>query len=462
MVWAAKPAQKGFALRARLISALQDGSLFHVSDGILEVDGQGLISWLGSAESYKGVTPIADLRPMVVMPGLVDTHAHLPQMPIIGLGGSGVLLDWLESTMKPAERAFSGTGCAAAATTYLSLFAAAGTTTVSLYGSVDAEATDAAFAAAEAHGIRMILGQCLMDRMRYDDAPEAGITQRRLAESEALCRKWHGTDAGRLSYAFTPRFALSCSPEMLSESARLARDLDAYWQTHVAEDPDEIAAVRDLFPKTTDYLDVYDRAGGLGPKAIFAHAVHLDDRALGRLIGSGSHIAHCPSNIFGGGGLLDLGRYLEAGASVGLASDVGGCTDLSMFKAMELGWLAQAARGKFESTAQLVKDPVRWLHLATLGGARCLGLSDRIGSLEVGKDADLIAVDTSLLPVAPLADVTDPLVLLELMIFRNRPDMVRAAWVRGLKLDGPGLFDGPRPRAVPGDAIAAINASGVS
>jgi guanine deaminase len=247
---------------------------------------------------------------------------------------------------------------------------------------------------------------------------------------------------------------------MLRESARLARDLDAYWQTHVAEDPDEIAAVHDMFPEATDYLDVYDRAGGLGPKTIFAHAVHLDDRALGRLIGSGSHIAHCPSNIFGGGGLLDLGRYLEAGASVGLASDVGGCTDLSMFKAMELGWLAQAARGRFHDRARLVKDPVRWLHLATLGGARCLGLSDRIGSLEVGKDADLIAVDTSLLPVAPLADVTDPLVLLELMIFRNRPDMVRAAWVRGLKLDGPGLFDGPTPRVVQGDAIAAMHLSG--
>ncbi len=433
--------RKAQALRARLISAMPGGGLLHVRDGVVETDAGGRIVWVGAHADYTGAATVVDLRPLVVMPGLVDTHAHLPQMPITGLGGGSRLLDWLETTMKPAERAFSGPGCGPAATSYYSVFAAVGTTTVMLYSSVDADATDAAFAAAETHGLRIVLGQCLMDRMRYDDAPEAGITERRLAESEVLCRRWHGADEGRISYAFTPRFALSCSPVMLRESARLARDLGAYWQTHVAEDPHEIEAAQTLFPAALDYLDVYDQAGGLGPKAVFAHGVHMSDRALRRLIETGSHIAHCPSNIFGGGGIMDLGRYLDMGVSVGLATDVGGCTDPSMFKAMELGWQAQAARGKLTGETRLVKDPVRWLHLATLGGAQVLGQQGRIGSLEVGKDADLIAVDTSLLTVLPLAEVEDPVTLLELMMFRSRPDMVRAAWVRGRRLAGPGLFD---------------------
>lgn len=431
----------GFALRARLISTLADGTLLHVPDGVVEVDAAGTIAWVGSNADYKGAAPVTDLRPMVLMPGLVDTHAHLPQMPITGLGGASAFLDWYEVSMKPAERVFSGPGVGPLATSYLSAFAAVGTTTVSLYSSVDAEATDASFAAAEAHGLRIIMGQCLMDLTRYDDAPEDGLTERRLAESEALCRRWHGAADGRLLYAFTPRFTLSCSRKMLAESARLARELGAYWQTHVSEDPGEIAETHRLFPEAVDYLDVYDRAGGLGPKSIFAHGVHMTDRAIRRLVASGSHIAHCPSNIYGAGGILDLGRYLDMGVSVGLASDVAGGHDLSMFKVMEIGFLSQVARGKLTDEHRLIKDPVHWLHLATMGGARVLGLDRRIGSIEAGKDADLIAVDTGMLTVSPLRAVENPVTLLELMINRNRPDMVRRAWVRGRALPGPGMFD---------------------
>jgi guanine deaminase len=429
------------AVRARLISALPDGALLHIPDGVVKIDADGKIAWVGETVDYKGSAPVEDLRPMVLMPGLVDTHAHLPQMPINGLGGASAFLDWYEVSMKPAERLFSGPDLGPIATTYLSAFAAVGTTTVSLYSSVDAEATDAAFASAEAHGLRIIMGQCLMDQTRYDDAPEEGITERRLAESEALCRRWHGAADGRLLYAFTPRFTLSCSRKMLAESARLAKDLGAYWQTHVSEDPGEIAETHRQFPEAIDYLDVYDRAGGLGPKSIFAHGVHMTDRAIHRLIESGSHIAHCPSNIYGAGGILDLGRYLDMGVSIGLASDVAGGFDLSMFKAMEVGFLSQVARGKLTEERRLVKDPVHWLRLATLDGARVLGLADRIGSLEVGKDADLIAVDTDMLTVSPLWPVENPVTLLELMINRNRPDMVRGTWVRGRQVAGPGMFD---------------------
>jgi len=435
------PAKGPYALRARLLSCLAAGGLLYERDGVVAVDAAGRIAYAGPAEEYSGAEAPVDIRPLAVMPGLIDVHGHLPQFPLTGLSGGLTLIPWLSKLMAPTERGFSGQAAAPLAEHYFSLFAAAGTTTAVLYGSVDAEATDASFSVAARHGLRVVLGQCLMDRMRYDDAPEAGITRRRLDESEALCRAWHGHDGGRLSYAFTPRFALSCSREMMSESARLARQYDAYWQTHLSEDPEEMRMIQEQFPEAQDYLDVYDRAGGLGPRAIFAHAVHLSEREIDRLVETGSTVAHCPSNVFGGGGILDTGRYRRRGVTLGLASDVGGCTDISLFKAMEIGWITQRARLRLLPESDVVSEFADWLELATLGSARVLGLADRIGSLEAGKEADLIAVDPrdALLPGSREFEETERELLL-LTIFRYRPGMVKSAWVRGRQVEGPGAL----------------------
>ncbi len=423
------------------MTSLTGGGFHFEPDGVISVDAAGLISCMCAASDYAGSTAPLDIRPLVICPGLVDTHAHLPQMPLTGTSAPGALMDWLEEEMAPAERRFSGSGSLQVAESYLQIFASVGTTTVTLYSSVDADATDAGFRAAAAHGMRAVLGQCLMDKMRYDDAPESGITDRRLSESESLCRRWHGYDNGRLQYAFTPRFALSCSPQMLRESARLATHMNAFWQTHVAEDPDEVAQALALFPGIQSYLDIYDRFGGLGSKSILAHGVYLSDGDICRIRESHTSIAHCPSNVFGNGGVLDLGRYRESGVTLGLGSDVGGCTDVSLFKAMEIGWICQATRKKLVPAATVLNDVADWFDLATLGGARVLGLADRIGSLEVGKEADLIAVDTDRLRVTNDIRQDSASSLLCLMVFRARQDMIRAAWVRGKRLVGPGMFD---------------------
>lgn len=429
------PSQGPYALRARLLSCLPGGGLLHELDGVLAVDSAGKIDYAGPAAQYHGSQSVTDIRPVAVLPGLIDVHGHLPQFPLTGLSGGMTLIPWLSKLMAPTERRFSGLEAADMAEHYLQLLSGAGTTTALLYGSVDAEATDAAFAVAERHGMRLALGQCLMDRMRYDDAPQDGITRRRLKESEALCRTWHGRDNGRLRYAFTPRFALSCSREMMSESARLAQSYDAYWQTHLSEDPQEMAMISEQFPEAANYLDVYDRAGGLGSRSIFAHSVHLSDSEIARLIDTGSHVAHCPSNVFGGGGILDTGRYRSLGVSLGLASDVGGCTDISLFKAMEVGWITQRSRLRLLPGSDVIDEFAGWLELATLGSARVLGLESQIGSLEVGKEADIIAVDPSelLLPYSSEFEESARELLL-LIIFRNRPGMVKSAWVRGKQL----------------------------
>ena len=206
-----------------------------------------------------------------------------------------------------------------------------------------------------------------------------------------------------MRYAVTPRFAVSCTAELLRESAALAASTGAYWQTHVSEDRGEIAEVARLFPEALDYVDVYDRAGGLGARTVLAHAVHLSDRELARLVETGTRVAHCPaSNLFLASGVMPLARYLEAGLGVGLGSDVAGGPDLSIFTAMRVGFYAQnALRRRRASRRGRCSTPLDWLRLGTLGGARALGLEDAIGSLEAGKEADLIAVDPAF--VAPLA-----------------------------------------------------------
>ena len=188
-----------------------------------------------------------------------------------------------------------------------------------MYGAVFQPSLDAAFRAAEAHGIRAVIGKVMMDRGSYDDTlSSARVLDTSLRQSADLCARWHLRDEGRLRYAFTPRFALSCGPDMLRRSAELARETGAYWQTHVAEDRNEIREVAQAFPDAVDYLDVYDQAGGLGPRTILAHAIHLSPREIARVADTDSVIAHCPaSNLFLASGAMPLARYRAAGIRVG-------------------------------------------------------------------------------------------------------------------------------------------------
>ncbi|MFI5225413.1 MAG: amidohydrolase family protein [Candidatus Limnocylindrales bacterium] len=464
---AALPDRPPFVVRARLVSPLGSGGTLDVGDGRLEVDADGRIAavgpWTGDAvasSAAPGAAPprLIDLRPWALLPGLVDLHAHLPQLPNAGLGFGLPLLEWLERYVFPLERAFDAEAAERLAPAAFRSIAAAGTTTAMLYGALWEPSTDRAFRAAEAHGIRAIIGKVMMDRLSYDldRRTRADTLELSLRQSADLCSRWHRRDGGRLLYAFTPRFAVSCSADMLRESARLADAAGAHWQTHLSEDAGEIAEVARLFPEAVDYLDVYDRAGGLGPRAVLAHAIHLSDREVGRLAETGARVAHCPeSNLFLSSGTMPLSRYLAAGIPVGLGSDIAGGPDPSIFRAMRVGAYVQNARRVAGLDGAPILGPLDWLRLGTLDGARALGLEESIGSLEVGKEADLIAVDVSLTdPLAPEAsppggpsrdpggsetDLSDPADLLSRLIFRSHPDMVRGAWVRGRRLDGPAL-----------------------
>jgi guanine deaminase len=437
----ALPATPPFALRARLLSPLADGRWLDEADGLVEVDGSGRIAAVGAWPGAEAPASVVDLRPLVVLPGLVDLHAHLPQLPNAGLGSGLDLLTWLDRYIFPLERAYDRSVAERQAPAAWRAFAAAGTTTVVAYAALWPDSTDAAFAAAEAHGIRAVIGKVMMDRLTYDTEIDPGeILDTSLRQSDELATRWHMADEGRLRYAFTPRFAVSCSAEMLRESAALATRHGAYWQTHLSEDAGEIDEVRRLFPEARDYLDVYDRAGALGERTILAHAIHLSEREVARLVESGSRVAHCPaSNLFLSSGMMPLGAYRAAGMLVGLGSDVAAGPEISMLGVMRAAAVTQRAlelTGRAERASAL--RGLDWLRLGTLEGAAALGLEGVIGSVETGKEADLIAVDprfTNPLPGDDPPAVADDLA--SRLIFRPHPNMVRAAWVRGRLLGGP-------------------------
>ena len=442
----ALPAQPPFAIRARLLSPLAEGGVLDEQDGLLEVDADGRITRAGPWPPSEGPPGVLDLRPMVFLPGLVDLHVHLPQLPNAGLGAGLDLLTWLDRYIFPLETTYDRSVAERQAPAAFRAFAAAGTTTVLAYAALWEDSTDAAFAAAEAHGIRAVIGKVMMDRVTYDRSIAThDILETSLRQSDELASRWHGRDGGRLRYAFTPRFAVSCTPAMLRESATLARAHGAYWQTHLSEDAGEIDEVLRLFPGSRDYLDVYDRADALGPRTILAHAIHLSEREVERIVETGSRVAHCPaSNLFLSSGMMPLGAYRAAGVRVGLGSDVAAGPELSIFTVMRAGAVTQRV---LELTGHADRAnatrAVDWLRLGTLEGARALGMEDEVGSLEAGKEADLIAVDPRL--TTPLPGDAPPLEaaydVMSRLIFRPHPNMVRAAWVRGRLLEGPPGLD---------------------
>jgi guanine deaminase len=435
----ALPQRPPFTLRARLLTPLDDGGTLHLPDARLEVDHAGRLAavaaWDDASAGADAAASVLDLRPLVLMPGLVDLHVHLPQVPNAGLGSGMDLLAWLERYIFPLEHGYTREVAEAQTPHVYRAMARAGTTTIAAYSALWPESTDAAFAAAEQHGIRAVIGKVMMDRITYDQRiePEA-ILETSLRQSAELCERWHGTDDGRLRYAFTPRFAVSCSAEMLAESARMAAHYGAYWQTHLSEDPGEIHEVQRLFPGARDYLDVYERAGALGERAVLAHSIHLSDSEVERLAASGAAVAHCPSsNLFLSSGMMRIGRYLEAGIRVGLGSDLAAGPELSIFSVMRAAAVTQRVlvlAGRAGPEPAL--GPVDWLRIGSLEGARALGMGELIGSLEAGKEADMIVVDPSM--TAPLpgeAELAEPEELMSRLIFRPHPDMVRGAWVQG-------------------------------
>ncbi|WP_462383984.1 guanine deaminase [Pseudomonas sp. Marseille-QA0892] len=387
------------AYRAALLHSLADPSEGNAEasheyheDGILLVE-DGHVVRTGPAATLlptlKGVE-VTSYSDALIVPGFIDTHIHYPQVGVIGSYGAQ-LLDWLNTYTFPAERAFQDRGHATrTAEFFLDELLRNGTTTALVFGTVHPQSVDAFFDAAHARDLRMIAGKVLMDRNAPDfltDTPESGY-----ADSRALIERWHGK--GRLAYAVTPRFAPTSSPEQLARAGQLFREFPGlYMHTHLSENTQEIEWVKALFPDQQDYLDVYDHHGLIGPRAVFAHGVHLCDRECSRLGETGSAVAFCPtSNLFLGSGLFDLEAVERHGVRVGLGTDVGGGTSFSQLRTLSEAYKVMQLQGKS-------LDPFKSFHLATLGSARALYLDDRVGNFLPGKEADFAVLDYKATPL---------------------------------------------------------------
>lgn len=436
-------------IRGFLIDTPEQGKLRGIRDGAVMI-GDGKILAAGSYDALKGRDEFASANwryssEVVILPGLIDIHAHLPQYPAVARHESG-LLPWLEKHIFPLEREFNAAAARKSAPGFYESLARHGTTCAMLYAAIYEESCDEAFQIAEATGMRIILGKVMMDDSTYGNLPKDKVLATSLAQSERLCRKWHGRGEGLLSYAFSPRFAVSCSHEMMTEAASLAKKFDAYIQTHLSENHDEIACVRQRFPENTSYTDVYDSCHLLGDRTVLGHCIHLSDAEIEQLVSSKSIIAHCPtSNFFLRSGIMPLDRLQDAGLRIGLGSDVAGGPELNMWQVMRSTIEAQQARSFYETDVR-VPTPADALYLATLGGAMGLGLDNAIGTLDVAKDADLIVINPSAcLPTASnsrnrLADFSAQ-DLLSLLVYRGGPHAVVETLVRGRS-----VYCAPNPR----------------
>ena len=270
-----------------------------------------------------------------------------------------------------------------------------GTTTALVFTTVFPQSTDAFFEEAQRRNLRMIAGKVMMDR----NAPEflQDTAESSYQETKALIEKWHKRD--RLLYAVTPRFAATSTTEQLSNAGKLLAEYpDVYLHTHLSENVKEVEFVAENFPESDGYLDVYDRAGLVGARSIFAHGVQLTEQEFARLSEAKSAIAFCPtSNLFLGSGLfkLEKAKSVETPIKVGLGTDVGAGTSFSMLRTASAAYQVAQLRSQKLSAFQA-------LFLATLGGAIALCLDDKLGNFETGKEADFVVLDMRSTPIMAL------------------------------------------------------------
>ena len=368
----------------------EDSARHSARGGVLVENGR--IADLGEADAMRDAHPqaqVVDMGAALISPGFVDCHAHYPQTGMIASWGRR-LIDWLNNYTFPEELKFGDPAYARAqAELFLDLCLSNGTTTGCAFATVHPESAEALFAAAQARGLRWAGGKVMMDRHAPDglrDDPKTGYDQ-----TKAMIARWQGVD--RLTCAVTPRFAPTSTPAQLEAAGAVwAEHPDCLMQTHLSEQPEEIAWVAELFPDDADYLSVYERFGLAGPGALMGHAIHLTEREKAAMLATGSGVAHCPtSNTFIGSGLCDVTGLKTLGVPVGLATDVGGGSSFSMLTTMRAAYEVGQLRGAALHPAQL------WW-LATEGSAQVMRMDDRIGKLAVGMEADLIALDLAATP----------------------------------------------------------------
>lgn len=371
-----------------------------VSGDLLVRDGR--VAAIGALPASDRPRRVLDARGCAVIPGFIQTHVHLCQVLFRGMADDLPLLPWLKERIWPLEAAHDPDSLRASADLGLCELLKGGTTTVLDMGTVRHH--DAVFEALRDSGIRAFSGKTMMD------APDAypGLresTASSLRDADALCARWHGAEDGRLRYAYAPRFILSCTEGLFRACAARARDFGAKLHTHAAEHAGERDAVRALLGR--DDIDALRDWGFAGPDVIIAHGVQLTPAQRRRLAADGTRVTHCPSaNLKLGSGVAKVARMRRAGMIVGLGADGAPCNN-NLDAWVEMRHAALLAKRLGDTTALPAREVLR---MATIDGARALGIDHEVGSLQPGMRADLAVVRLDGAHVEPGGDVFSRLV----------------------------------------------------
>nr|WP_210257086.1 MULTISPECIES: guanine deaminase [unclassified Devosia] len=388
-------------------------SYLYLEDGAVTLENGKVIAVGDYASAETAGAEVVDHRPHLIMSGFIDLHVHYVQSHIMA-AYAGSLLEWLNTYTFIEEQKFSQQGHAAAvAVDFYDALIRHGTTTAVAYCSSHPRSVDAFFAEGEKRNMLMVGGKVMMDR----NAPEAlcDTAQSGYDDSKALIAKWHGR--GRGQYAISPRFAITSTPAQLEAAqALVAEHPECYVQTHLSENDEEIRFSMELYPASKDYTGIYEDYGLLGRKTLLGHSIHLNHRETAVLAETGAVAVFCPtSNLFLGSGLFDRERLLANGVRIGIASDIGGGTSMSMLRTLDEGYkILQLRKQRF--------NPLSSFHLATRGNAEALGLEDKIGSIAPGRDADLVVLDSGATPTMQMRQGTVTSLVEELFLLQTMGD----------------------------------------
>jgi 5-methylthioadenosine/S-adenosylhomocysteine deaminase len=401
---------------------IKNGTLVTMDKNDTIVNGDLMISdgrITGVGAGGDGADIVIDASGCAVLPGLIQTHIHLCQTLFRGAADDLSLIDWLKKRVWPMEAAHTPSSIRASARLGIAEMIMGGTTCALTMETVSH--TEHVFRAVEESGFRATVGKCMMDK--GDEVPAAlrEETEDSIRESLALLDQWNGRADGRIRYCFAPRFAISCTRELLERVSKIARERGVMIHTHASENRTEIEMVeRETGKRNVAYLD---SLGLTGPDVLLAHCVHLDDAELETMARTGTHVAHCPSsNLKLGSGLAPVKEMLDRGISVSVGADGAPCNNrLDAFTEMRTAALLQKVRHGAD-----VLSARETLRLATTSGARAMGLEAEIGSLEKGKRADVIVLDINRLHSSPRpADIVSGIV------YSAQPGDVKTAIIEG-------------------------------
>ena len=397
-------------IKTNILTPLADKTLLFKPEQYIKIEDSRIVE----ISSDPFTDSYIDYGHTICLPGFIDLHVHLSQLNVRGKHSHG-LLQWLEKYIFTEEEKANDPHYAnELAVKFFANLLSCGTTTAVVYIAPNPEACDIAFHKAREAGVRVIMGQTLMDR----NCPEflCRETNKSLEEAISLYRKWNKATP-LLEYVFTPRFAPVCSPELMEGIGKFASDNRAYIQTHLSENKQELKWVQELFPDSNSYTDVYNKYQLLGDRTLLGHAIHLSDDELKTIAQTKSKITHCPdSNFFLHSGTFPLQRILDHQIDFALGSDVGAGTTLYMPQIMKMFIYRQ-------EEYHITLDEA--LYYSTLGAAKVLGKEKQIGSVEKGKEADLIFVNL------PDSLKYNPYEILSFLIYLSTPTDVVATYVAG-------------------------------